>query len=380
MRYGDAAVMLLIAAGLVACEDATPPPQIPQTPYPTAYPQPTAYPPLAPTATAPPAPTAPPATPPPAAPPPANTSGLPPMSPQAQASYQQGQAAFRSGQLQTAMAYFNQATQYDPRAAQAYYALGTVQERMSRGQAIASYQRAYQIAPKYEDAIVAYGLAMAKQVALSNADSFLTDKRGRLPKAARVAAALAEVKSLQKDTASAQRIAQEALKVDPDCRPAMLTIARDHFRQRRLDLSLYALKAILDGFGDDNPPRDKENAEAHLLRATIWDEKNERAAAMGAYKKVVQLRPDIVVARLKLATYLLESGDAQEALPVLQQALSYDPSNIGLHLSIGDALRLMGRFDEAKKEFEWVAQRDSALPQVHYNLGLLYVFAPKVSG
>jgi tetratricopeptide (TPR) repeat protein len=300
------------------------------------------------------------------------------MSPQAKALYSQGKAAFEAGQLQTAMAYFGQATQFDPRAAQAYYALGTVQQRFNRGQAIASYQRAFQLAPKYEDAIVAYGLAMAQQGAMSNADSFLADKRGRLPKAARIAAALAEVKSLQKDTASAQRIAQEALKIDPDCRPAMLTIARDHFRNRRLDLSLYALKAILDGFGDDNPPRDKNNAEAHLLRATIWDEQNERAAAMAAYKKVVQLRPDIVVARLKLATYLLEAGDAQQALPVLQRALGYDPTNIALHLSIGDSLRLLGRFDEAKKEFEWVAQRDSSLPQVHYNLGLLYVFAPKV--
>ncbi len=85
-------------------------------------------------------------------------------------------------------------------------------------------------------------------------------------------------------------------------------------------------------------------------------------------------------AELRDTKLSFEAGDSQQALPILQQALNYDQNNIGLHLSIGDALRLMGRFDEAKKEFEWVAQRDSSLPQVHYNLGLLYTFAPKVSG
>src|SRR5262249_56151176 len=90
------------------------------------------------------------------------------------------------------------------------------------------------------------------------------EKRGQMPKSAGVAATLAEIKSLQKDTGAAQRIAGEALKINPDYRPAMVIMARDHYRNRRIDLALYALQAILDGFGDENPPRDKDNAEAML--------------------------------------------------------------------------------------------------------------------
>ena len=93
----------------------------------------------------------------------------------------------------------------------------------------------------------------ARRGKVSAADSFLTRQRGKRPKSAALAAALAEVKSLQKDTASAQSLAQESLKLDPTYAPAMMTIARDHYRNRRLDLSLYALKAIVDGFGPDNP-------------------------------------------------------------------------------------------------------------------------------
>jgi tetratricopeptide (TPR) repeat protein len=160
----------------------------------------------------------------------------------------------------------------------------------------------------------------------------------------------------------------------------MMTIARDHYRNRRLDLSLYALKAVLDGFGADNPPRDKDNAEGHLLRAFILAEQDKRVPAMDAFRKALQLRPDLVVARLRYSTYLLESGGAIEALPILQKAVQYDPDNLDAHLSLGDAYRLTGDFQKAKQEFDWVRGRNGNLPEVYYNYGLLFLFAPSVPG
>src|SRR5439155_24962812 len=150
------------------------------------------------------------------------------------------------------------------------------------------------LVPDYEPAIIAYAMLLAKKSQLSEADRFLTEKRGQMPKSAAVAATLAEVKSLQKDTGSAQRIAQEALKVNPDYRPAMVIIARDHYRNRRLDLALYALQAILDGFGAENPARDKDNAEARLLRALIYREQGQRQQAMEEFRHAVAKRPDLV--------------------------------------------------------------------------------------
>src|SRR5262249_52516097 len=149
-----------------------------------------------------------------------------------------------------------------------------------------------------------------------------------MPKSAAVAATLAEVKSLQKDTGSAQRIAQEALKINPDYRPAMVIIARDHYRNRRLDLALYALQAILDGFGDENPPRDKDNAEAMLLRGLIYREQGQRQQAMEEFRRAVGKRPDLVEARVQLATFLLEAGGAEEALPILEGAVRFDSESL----------------------------------------------------
>ena len=310
----------------------------------------------------------------------APVEGAKQMNAQAAGFYMQAMTAWANGDLKLAESMFLQATQADPEAFQAWYSLGAVQERLEKSAALSSYKKSFEVTPKYDRAMVAYGMLLAKRKKLSEADEFFTKKRSRLPKSAALAAALAEVKSLQKDTASAQNIAQEALKLDPSFAPAMMTIARDHYRNRRLDLSLYALKAVLDGFGADNPPRDKDNAEAHLLRAFIWEEQELRPLAMGAFRKALELRPDLVVARLKLATFLLESGGAQEALPMLQTALRYDADNLGARLGLGDAYRLTGQYAQAKKEFEWVRSKSGNMPQVHYNLGLLYLFAPKIPG
>lgn len=302
------------------------------------------------------------------------------MNAQAAGLYGQALGAFGSGDLQGARTLFQQATQADPRAHQAFYSLGVVQERLRDPGAGASYRQAYTIVPDYEPAIIAAAMLQAKKGNLGDADRLLAEKRGQMPKSAAVAATLAEVKSLEKDTGSAQRIAQEALKLNPDYRPAMVIIARDHYRNRRLDLALYALQAVLDGFGAENPPRDKDNPEAHLLRGLIWKEQGNRGGAMDEFKKALALRPDLVEARVQYGTFLLEAGSADEALPILEGAKRFDSENVAARLDLGDAYRLLGKYDLAKQEFEWVASKDSSLPQVHYDLGLLYLFAPAVPG
>lgn len=309
-------------------------------------------------------------------------SDRPQMNASAAGLYQQGMQSFVAGDLAAAKNYFTQATQSDERAYQAYYSLGVVQERLKEDAAGASYRQAFKIVPDYEPAIVAFGLFRARRGALSEADSFLTGKQGELPESPAVASALAEVKSLQNDTGTAQKLAQDALKMNPDFKPAMVVIARDHYRQRRLDLSLYALKAILDGFEpvSENPPRDKDNPEALLIRGLIYREQGHRADAMIQFQRAVQRRPDMVEARVQLATMLLEAGDAQQALPLLEGAVMFDKDSLPAHLNLGDAYRLLGRTADAKKEFDWVLARDKSLPQVHYNLGLLYLFSPSMPG
>jgi tetratricopeptide (TPR) repeat protein len=302
------------------------------------------------------------------------------MNSAAQSAYKKGVDAYAAGDLAGAKAAFSEAINDDSKAYQAHYSLGVVLDRLGDSNALSEFRQSYTIQPDYEQGIAAYAIYVANRGNLTEAESFLQGKRGQLPNSAGVIAALAEVKSIQRDTASAQQLAQEALKKNSDCRPAMVTIARDHYRNRRLDLALYALQAILDGFGDDNPPRDRDNADAHYLRGIILKEEGRRVPAINEFKSAVSGRPDLVAARVELASFFLEAGNAADAQPLLDGALRYDSNNVLAHLNLGDCHRLAGRIPEAKAQFDWVLAHDTSLAQVHYDLGLLYLFAPSVPG
>lgn len=311
----------------------------------------------------------------------ATAAQRPGMNASAQQAYQAGMQAFQAGDLQGAKNQFVAATQADSKAYQAYYSLGVVRERLNETSgALTAYRQATTIVADYEPAIVAYGVLLARTGKPDEANDFLNARQAQMPKSAAVTAAMAEVKSIQGDSGAAQRLAQEALKKNPDYRPAMITLARDHYRSRRLDLALYALKGILDGYGDENPPRDKNNAEARLLRGLIFKEQGLKAAAIPELQKAIELRPDLVEARVHLANYLLESGNATEAAGLLETALKYDSLNVLARLNLGDAYRLLGRTADAQRELDWVVKTDPSVAQAHYNLGLLYLFSSSVPG
>ncbi len=305
----------------------------------------------------------------------------PALSPAAKGPYDAGMAAFQAGDLDGAKNQFAKAIEADPKAFRAYFSTGVIKERLNdQNGALAAYRKAFELQANYEPALVAYGVLLARMGSATEADGFLVRQQSALPASAAVTAALAEVKSLQKDSASAQRLAQEALKKNPNYRPAMVTLARDHYRNRRLDLAVEALRGILDGYGTENPPRDKNNAEAFLLRALIQREQGFHRAAREDFKKALELRPDFVEARINLSRYLLEAGDAQAASPMLEAALRYDKNNVLARLHLGDAYRLLGRAGDAKQLLEFVLQKDPTLAQAHYNLGLLYLFSKNIPG
>jgi len=305
----------------------------------------------------------------------------PRMNASAAQAYAAGLKAFKMQDLGAAQAGFEKATSADSRAYQAYYSLAVVKERLGDvGGALAAYRAATNVVPDYEPAIAGLSVLLARSGRPEEAVEYLNQRMAAMPKSAAVSAALAEVKSIQGDSGAAQRLAQEALKKRPDYRPAMVTIARDHYRARRLELALYALRGILDGYGIENPPRDKDNAEARLIRGLIFKEQGQRGQAITELRRAVELRPDLVEARVNLAAFLLESGNAAEATTLLEGAIRHRADHVLAHLNLGDAYRLMGKPAEAKRELEWVMRKDPSLYQVHYNLGLLYLFSDNIPG
>ncbi|MBX3227224.1 MAG: tetratricopeptide repeat protein [Labilithrix sp.] len=308
----------------------------------------------------------------------AGTSGL---TGAALSRYTEGWNAWLQGDLATAKKKFQEAQSLDGKSPAPPYSLGVVLERQGDvAGAQQSYRSAYTANPDHELSICAYALLLAGTGHRGEADTFMQGQRNKRQNSARLTACHGELKSIQGDHASAQQLAQDALRIDPDFKDAMVTIARDHYRARRMSLADYALKAVLVGFGDASPPRDKDNAEAHLLRGLMLRESGSRAVALQDFEAAVKRRPDLVEALVNLGSMRLEAGNAAEAAPVLESATRFAPNNALAHLNLGDAYRLLGRYADAKKEFELALAKDSSLAAAHYDLGLMFLTAPTIPG
>jgi Tfp pilus assembly protein PilF len=295
--------------------------------------------------------------------------------------YDRGYKAFASGDLAAAKQAFTEATRADSSSPAPHYALGTVLDRLGDlSGAQQEYRAAFTAKPDYEPAIGAYALSLASGGHTGEADTFLTDKQQRSPNSPALATYLAEIKSMAGNSGDAQRLAQSALALNPDFKPAMVVIAHDHYRARRIELANYALTAILDGFGELSPARDKDNPDAHLLRGLIEKETGLRAAAMADFDAARAKRPDMVEALIQSGVMKLEAGNVLEATPMLESAVRFAPNSALSHLNLGDAYRLGGRIADAKKEFDTALAMDSSLAVAHYDLGLLYLFSPSVPG
>ncbi len=299
----------------------------------------------------------------------------------ARSRYEEGWQAWLNGDLPTAKKKFQEAQGLDSKSPAPPYSLGVVLERLGDiAGAQQSYRAAFSANPEHEISMCAYALSLASAGHVGEADTFISDKRNKKPNSARLTACNAEMKSIQKDHATAQQLAQDALRMDPDFKEAMVTIARDHYRARKIDLAKYALQAILEGFGEATPARDKDNAEAHLIRGLILREGGARAVALADFEAAVKRRPDLVEALVNLGSMKLEAGNANEATPILESATRFAPNNALAHLNLGDSYRLQGRYPDAKKEFDLALSKDSSLAAVHYDMGLMYLTAPTIPG
>ncbi len=295
--------------------------------------------------------------------------------------YDDGFKAWMSGDLQTAKTKFREVTTSDPKASAAFYSLGCVLERLGdNAGAQTAYRQAFTAKSDNEIAMGAYALNLAHTGHQGDADTFLSDKHQRNPKSARLETYLAEVKSLAKDSTSAQQLAQDALRIDPNFKDAMIVIARDHYRAGRIDLAKYALTAVLEGFGQASPARDPGNAEALLLRGIIAREQGLRIAAMKDFDLARQKRPDLVEATIQVAAMKLEAGNASEAQPLLESAVKYAPQSAIAHMNLGDCYRLAARWADAKRELDQSLALDSTLLGAHYAMGLMYLNAPNYPG
>jgi len=92
--------------------------------------------------------------------------------------------------------------------------------------------------------------------------------------------------------------------------------------------------------------------------------REQYALARQAYDKALSLDPGLVDARIYMANLLTDTGRAEEAVPLLKEALEADPNSAEAHWELGYAYRFGGLLDESAAEAEQARRLD---PEVKMN-------------
>lgn len=111
-------------------------------------------------------------------------------------------------------------------------------------------------------------------------------------------------------------------------------------------------------------------ALAALLQKSGKDEDREQAIAL--YQELLLISAKDHKARLNLANLLCESSRFAEAQEQYEQILRADPAHAGAHVGLGVILRKRGRIKDAQEHYQAAVKTDPNSKLAHYNLGVLY--------
>lgn len=128
---------------------------------------------------------------------------------------------------------------------------------------------------------------------------------------------------------------------------------------KRLDIEVKRLRARVGRMNTvvnwgDSLPADLEEVDFQFLLHMPELGSQERADVLHGY-----------------GMFLATAHREKEALQVLLEALSLDPKEAGIHVSLGDLYDQNGMKEKAASEFRQAISMDPANAEAHYNLGLI---------
>lgn len=288
------------------------------------------------------------------------------------------------------IAFFNRVLLLDPKNVQALYQLAeTYRLAGNYAQADAQYSRVLELDPNFTAAWLGRGdNAMAMQL-FGRAADFFQKALELQPGSASIKLKLSEAYVRNKQYAEAKPILDEILKADPQNATALTLLgdllmgqgsiaeAVDAYtkawqRSPTADVQLKLAQALAAAGRTDEAMRRYQdllqrspyNAQARLgygdlllaqgkadkaleeyqnaLRFAADVETKEKAA-----RKIVELRPDDIAMRLRLASYLREQYKYDGAIAQYEAVLQRDPQNLEAILGLGDSYVPKTQYDKA---------------------------------
>ncbi|MGA2243247.1 MAG: tetratricopeptide repeat protein [Verrucomicrobiota bacterium] len=239
-----------------------------------------------------------------------------------------GSALFQKGNMDAAIAQYQEALQIKPNYAEIHNSLGSALfQKGSVDEAVAQYQTALQINPDYAEAHYNFGFALFKMG--------------------------------QVDEAIAHY--QTALQIKPDYVEAHYNLGMALFKMGQVDEAIVHYQTTLQIKPD--------YAEAHINLGNALLQKGNVDEAIVHYQTALQIKPDDAEACYNLGNALLKMGNVDEAIAQYQKALQIKPDSAEAHNNLGNALLKKGQVDEAIAHYQKALQLKPDYAEACYNFG-----------
>jgi tetratricopeptide (TPR) repeat protein len=253
-----------------------------------------------------------------------------------------------------AEACFLNASELNPSDSRWDYYLGHVYRSQGESQKAAAYfERTLKARPDDVAVLVWLGNAYLDQGRAMEAGPLFSRALALDARAAAARVGLGRVALAARDYMGAIEHLEAALMVNRNASSVHYLLASAYRAAGKVDLADAHLR--LRGPVQIGPPDPLMQQVADLLRSPVtYENRGDRALARGDYARAVsefraglELGPENLAVRQKLATALSLTGDVQGAVQQLQEILRRDPKFASAHYSLGVLLQANGELDRA---------------------------------
>jgi len=249
-----------------------------------------------------------------------------------------GDALFKKGSVDEAIAHFQKALQIKPDYAEAHNNLGNaLLKKGNVDEAIAHCQKALQIKPDFAEAYNNLGNALTQKGSVDEAIAHF----------------------------------QKALQIKPDFAEAHNNLGNALLQKRSVDEAIAHYQKALQIKPD--------YAEIHYNLGKALLQKGSVDEAIAHFQKALQINPDYAEAHYNLGNALLKKGDVDEAIVHYQKALQIKPDSMETHNNLGNAFLQKGRMDEAIVHYQKALQIEPDNAKVQNNLARVLATCPQAS-
>jgi tetratricopeptide (TPR) repeat protein len=172
------------------------------------------------------------------------------------------------------------------------------------------------------------------------------------------------------------------LRIFADGRDVAVGVAGERWQpatgQTLFEFDVDGLAALIDrnlGAGAAVPAAEPEAAAREAFERGLALEDRDPRAAADAYRRALELDPELTDAYVNLGRLRHEAGDAREASRLYHLALERSPSDPVLHFNLALALEDTRGAEAAILHYEQALALDPDFADAHYNLAGLYEVA-----